>query len=136
MCVQVRLDLAGVGLSVVTGGREQLYGRVTGIRLRAAASQARRTLELALHSVQVSYSAQHVSSRRHAALAVTVIQSERITAASSNTARAPQARIVLAHVGNQAGRMPPVRQSPPGNAASLHHWTGCQLPSRQLACPR
>lgn len=48
----MRLDLAGVGLSVVTGARERLYGRVSGIRLRATGSQARRTLELALHSVQ------------------------------------------------------------------------------------
>ena len=51
---QVRLELAGVGLSVVTGARERLYSRVSGIRLRATGSQARRTLELALHSVQVN----------------------------------------------------------------------------------
>ena len=50
----MRLDLAGVGLSVVTGARERLYARVSGIRLRATGSQARRTLELALHSVQAS----------------------------------------------------------------------------------
>ncbi len=59
--VQVRVELAGVGLSVVTGGREQLYARVAGIRMRCAASQARLTLELALRSVQARGASAHGS---------------------------------------------------------------------------
>jgi len=60
---QVRMELAGVGLSVVTGGHEQLYARVAGIRMRCAASQARLTLELALRSVQARGASAHGSAR-------------------------------------------------------------------------
>ena len=49
---QVRLDLAGLGLSVVTGSQEILYTRAGGIKLRATVSKARHTLELAIAKVQ------------------------------------------------------------------------------------
>lgn len=45
---QVRIEAAGLGLSVVGPRQEVLYGRITGIRLRATASTARLTFEAAL----------------------------------------------------------------------------------------
>lgn len=45
---QVRVVVAGVGLSVVGPDRELMYASVAGIRLRATASSGRFTFEAAL----------------------------------------------------------------------------------------
>jgi len=49
---QVRLEVAGIGVSVVGPTQELLYAAVTGVRARGTASSGRLTLELA---VQVSF---------------------------------------------------------------------------------
>ena len=51
--VQVRVELAGVGVSVVGPAQELLYVSVSGIRARATASSGRLTLEAAVSSLQV-----------------------------------------------------------------------------------
>lgn len=45
---QVRLDAAGVGVSVVDPKQELLYASATGIRARCTASSGRLTVELAV----------------------------------------------------------------------------------------
>jgi hypothetical protein len=45
---QVRLDAAGIGISVVDPKQELLYASATGIRARCTASSGRLTLELAI----------------------------------------------------------------------------------------
>jgi len=49
---QVRLEVAGIGVSVVGPTQELLYAAVTGVRARGTASSGRLILELA---VQLSF---------------------------------------------------------------------------------
>ena len=51
--LEVQVRLGGVGLSLVGQGEELLYGRITGIQVRAVTGVARQTLELAVQQVQV-----------------------------------------------------------------------------------
>ena len=50
----MRLELAGVGLSLVASNKEVLYGRASGIDLRSTSSTVRSTLELCVRSLQVA----------------------------------------------------------------------------------
>ena len=47
------MQVGGLGVSVVGEGEELLYGRITGIQIRAVTGVARQTLELAIQQVQV-----------------------------------------------------------------------------------
>ena len=52
--IQVRLELAGIGVSLVATSQEVLYARASGIDLRATSSKIRHTLEAAVRSLQVT----------------------------------------------------------------------------------
>lgn len=52
--LEVQVTLGGVGLSLVGQQQEVLYGRVSGIQVRAVTGVARQTLELAVQQVQVT----------------------------------------------------------------------------------
>lgn len=47
------MQLGGLGVSLVGQDEELLYGRITGIKIRAVTGVARQTLELAIQQVQV-----------------------------------------------------------------------------------
>lgn len=47
------MQVGGLGVSVVGEGEELLYGRISGIQIRAVTGVARQTLELAVQQVQV-----------------------------------------------------------------------------------
>ena len=49
----LQAQLGGVGLSLVAQNEELLYGRISGIQVRAVTGIARQTLELAVQHVQV-----------------------------------------------------------------------------------
>ncbi len=51
--LEVQVQVGGLGVSVVGEGEELLYGRITGIQIRAVTGVARQTLELAIQQVQV-----------------------------------------------------------------------------------
>ena len=52
--VEIQAQLGGIGLSLVAQNEELLYGRVSGIQVRAVIGIARQTLELAVQQIQVS----------------------------------------------------------------------------------
>ena len=49
---EVKLNLAGVAVSVVSSQQELLYTRLSGVRVRVTGSQARQTLELMIQHMQ------------------------------------------------------------------------------------
>jgi len=51
--LEIQVQVGGLGVSVVGAGEELLYGRITGIQIRAVTGVARQTLELAIQQVQV-----------------------------------------------------------------------------------
>ncbi|KAA6426828.1 MAG: Vacuolar sorting-associated [Trebouxia sp. A1-2] len=51
--LEIQVQVGGLGVSVVGDGEELLYGRISGIQLRAVTGVARQTLELAVQQVQV-----------------------------------------------------------------------------------
>ncbi|KAL0051145.1 hypothetical protein WJX82_002690 [Trebouxia sp. C0006] len=51
--LEIQVQVGGLGVSVVGDGEELLYGRISGIQLRAVTGVARQTLELAIQQVQV-----------------------------------------------------------------------------------
>ena len=51
--LEVQVQLGGLGVSLVGQDEELLYGRITGIKIRAVTGVARQTLELAIQQVQV-----------------------------------------------------------------------------------
>ena len=51
--LEARVQLGGLGVSLVGQHEELLYGRITGIQVRAVTGIARQTLELAVQQVQV-----------------------------------------------------------------------------------
>lgn len=51
---QVRLELGGLGLSLVLPDQELLYARIAGICARATLSKVRATAELRVRNIQVS----------------------------------------------------------------------------------
>lgn len=51
--IEVQVSLGGVGLSLVGDQQEVLYGRISGIQVRAVTGVARQTLELAVQQLQV-----------------------------------------------------------------------------------
>ena len=51
--LEVQAQLAGIGLSLVGRREELLYGRISGVQVRAVTGIARQTLELAVQHVQV-----------------------------------------------------------------------------------
>lgn len=51
--LELQVQVGGLGVSVVGDGEELLYGRITGIQIRAVTGVARQTLELAIQQVQV-----------------------------------------------------------------------------------
>ena len=56
---QVRLELGGLGLSLVLPDQELLYARVAGICARATLSKVRATAELRVRSIQASSPVSH-----------------------------------------------------------------------------
>lgn len=54
--MQVHLDLAGIGFSLIGPEQEVLYASMSGVRLHATNSKVRRTLELQVQTIQVSLS--------------------------------------------------------------------------------
>ena len=53
--LEVQVTLGGVGLSLVGQQHEVLYGRVSGIQVRAVTGVARQTVELAVQQIQVRF---------------------------------------------------------------------------------
>lgn len=53
--LEVKVQIGGLGVSLVGQQEELLYGRITGIQLRAVTGIARQTLELAVQQVQVQF---------------------------------------------------------------------------------
>ncbi len=51
--LEIQVQVGGLGVSVVGEGEELLYGRISGIQVRAVTGVARQTLELAIQQVQV-----------------------------------------------------------------------------------
>ena len=51
--LNIQVQLAGLGVSLVGHHQELLYGRVTGIQAKAVTGVARQTLELAVQQLQV-----------------------------------------------------------------------------------
>lgn len=57
--LEVQINMAGLGLSLVGPGQEVLYGRVSGIQARAVTGVARQTVELAVQQLQVTREIEH-----------------------------------------------------------------------------
>jgi len=51
--LEIQVQVGGLGVSLVGEGEELLYGRISGIQIRAVTGVARQTLELAVQQVQV-----------------------------------------------------------------------------------
>ena len=54
-CLQVKVAVAGIGLSFVVSNQEIIYARASGLDLRFTDSTIRNTLEVGIQNVQVSF---------------------------------------------------------------------------------